>query len=458
MSVTTGGRILHQDGQSVIKSIDQGLQLQCIGCIGNYLFQHKTREEMKPSNIQAASLLLNLVLICVIAFKLVPKPQSGQTEPTFTSDEQPTALSSGSSSDKPGAGAPSLMEKVSSELDPANESISPKQFHWSQLESPDFRVYIANLRAIGCPDQTIRDIIVSEVNALYMPKIMELTHGSDEYWKHDPWQTSKGEDEKAMEAIQKEKSELLNQLLGHAEHPAASSDNFLGQLSYLPEEKREQVNKLFKDYTEERNEVFAKSKGQILPGDQATLKRIYEKHLEKLSNILSPTELLDWEVRNSPMAKQMRFNLSWFGPNEDEFRKVFSVRKEHGLDEFTQRYPDGSLEDPDMEKAFNESLLRELGPERFQKYARSQDFGYQRLDRLISRTDLPESLVDEVWDMKESITRAKEKILNNENLSDEEKSAAQDEVIKEAESTLKAKLGNEVFEIYKSTGHPIWLR
>src|SRR5437868_6638046 len=32
------------------------------------------------------------------------------------------------------------------------------QFHWSQIESSDYRAYIANLRAIGCPEPTIRDI------------------------------------------------------------------------------------------------------------------------------------------------------------------------------------------------------------------------------------------------------------------------------------------------------------
>src|SRR5438045_4083586 len=38
---------------------------------------------------------------------------------------------------------------------------------WSHVESPDYAVYIANLRSIGCPEQTIRDIIIADVNALY---------------------------------------------------------------------------------------------------------------------------------------------------------------------------------------------------------------------------------------------------------------------------------------------------
>jgi len=33
-------------------------------------------------------------------------------------------------------------------------------FSWQEIESPDYQVYIANLRDIGCPEQTIRDIII----------------------------------------------------------------------------------------------------------------------------------------------------------------------------------------------------------------------------------------------------------------------------------------------------------
>lgn len=43
----------------------------------------------------------------------------------------------------------------------------PPPFRWSQIESTNYPVYVANLRAIGCPEQTIRDIIVADVASLY---------------------------------------------------------------------------------------------------------------------------------------------------------------------------------------------------------------------------------------------------------------------------------------------------
>src|SRR6516225_1861322 len=43
-------------------------------------------------------------------------------------------------------------------------------FSWREVESADYPTYIANLRDIGCPEQTIRDIIIADVNAMYSRK------------------------------------------------------------------------------------------------------------------------------------------------------------------------------------------------------------------------------------------------------------------------------------------------
>ena len=58
-------------------------------------------------------------------------------------------------------------------VEPSAESRTP--FQWSQLESADYRQYIANLKAIGCPRELLKDLIVADVNALYAPRMAELS-------------------------------------------------------------------------------------------------------------------------------------------------------------------------------------------------------------------------------------------------------------------------------------------
>jgi hypothetical protein len=52
-------------------------------------------------------------------------------------------------------------------------------FNWSQLESSDYRTYVANLRSIGCPEQTIRDIVAADLdNAYYAPRRQALAQSA----------------------------------------------------------------------------------------------------------------------------------------------------------------------------------------------------------------------------------------------------------------------------------------
>ncbi|MCC7374763.1 MAG: hypothetical protein IT581_08905 [Verrucomicrobiales bacterium] len=43
-------------------------------------------------------------------------------------------------------------------------------FRWCEVESSDYRFYLANLRATGCPEPTIADIIAADIHAMYETK------------------------------------------------------------------------------------------------------------------------------------------------------------------------------------------------------------------------------------------------------------------------------------------------
>src|SRR6185369_8947283 len=47
-------------------------------------------------------------------------------------------------------------------------------FSWVEIESADYRRYVANLRAVGCPEQIIRDIVVADMNQLYSARAQAI--------------------------------------------------------------------------------------------------------------------------------------------------------------------------------------------------------------------------------------------------------------------------------------------
>src|SRR4029077_3044357 len=86
-------------------------------------------------------------------------------------------------------------------------------FHWGLIESGDYFQYVANLRAIRCPQRTVEDIIVADVNALYQGRQPVLE-------RKEPWQ---GQDVRTaarvrrlekMADTEREKAALLRELLG----------------------------------------------------------------------------------------------------------------------------------------------------------------------------------------------------------------------------------------------------
>jgi len=72
-----------------------------------------------------------------------------------------------------------VMASAQTEPNPAasrsNAEPAPAaHFEWSQLEAPDYRAYIANLRGVRCPERTVREIITADVADLYAQKRQEL--------------------------------------------------------------------------------------------------------------------------------------------------------------------------------------------------------------------------------------------------------------------------------------------
>ena len=100
------------------------------------------------------SLLLNLVLLGALAWRLTqPDPMAAPAVAPgpVVAPSQPVA----------GRAAPA----------PRGE---PEPFRWSRLESDDYRVYVKNLRSVGCPEAALRAIVTADVRAVYARRSQAL--------------------------------------------------------------------------------------------------------------------------------------------------------------------------------------------------------------------------------------------------------------------------------------------
>src|SRR6058998_1201151 len=111
--------------------------------------------------------------------------------------------------------APAGLSQASASQTKTNLVLRRQFFSWQQVESPDYPIYIANLREIGCPEQTIRDIIIADVNALYAKKrATEVVTPEQEWWRTEPDTNVVQAAAEKVRILDEERRGLLARLLG----------------------------------------------------------------------------------------------------------------------------------------------------------------------------------------------------------------------------------------------------
>ena len=96
-----------------------------------------------------------------------------------------------------------------------NVVVRHENFTWEQVESTNYVTFIKNLRAMGCPEQTIRDIIISEVDRFYAHRrLEEVTYPNYQWWRSDPDPAVVQAAAAKLEALETERRDVLTTLLG----------------------------------------------------------------------------------------------------------------------------------------------------------------------------------------------------------------------------------------------------
>src|ERR1035441_1202908 len=74
----------------------------------------------------------------------------------------------------------------------ANSEPKPPVVDWQSVESGDYRTYVSNLQAMGCPKQTIQSIVTTDVIAAFAGKrsaAVAARYQNFKYWQANPAET-----------------------------------------------------------------------------------------------------------------------------------------------------------------------------------------------------------------------------------------------------------------------------
>jgi len=325
------------------------------------------------------------------------------------------------------------------------------KFHWTEVESADYKEYISRLRAVQCPEDTIRDIIVADINKLYAPReapfklVVEAPEDSSGDWHADrPRRQANFERRKQLHAIQREKNTLLKELLGMELplEPLRGRDSrnyeyFEAAFNALPAEKREIVREIQEGYWQSSDALKDKYDHNRTPEYLEEYRQINAERRAKLAQALTPEEMDEYDMRTSNVARNLQSSLEGFNPTEDEFKAIFRIRKAieeplGGLigivnpvdaqgNPLSTSTPVSSTE---RRRQINEQVVEALGPERARQYELSQDGTYRSLARLGQRYELSSEAVMQGYDLQQSFRTQQQELMNNRSLSSAERNAA----------------------------------
>jgi hypothetical protein len=342
-------------------------------------------------------------------------------------------------------------------------TVRESDFNWRMVESEDYRTYMRNLRAIGCPENTIRDIIIADIDKLYARKLAPLRRPPSEFkfWMNDQdiaYNRQSDEYVKAQRAGAKEKNELLKQLLGEDYQKDIARENGWNQtdpFEKLSPEARKQAQELTEKFNEERSEFYRKAKNHIDMGTQDDLRALRRKLHDDMAKFLSPQELLDYEARTSETAQNLKYNeLQAFDANEAEFKAIFKAKQAADLSQPADGQPNQEWQ---TRKKEAEAELKEvLGETRYAEYQKAQDYEYQNLVQMVEARGLDKVVIGQIETMKAEAQKTASTLRRNKDMTAEERTEALAAIRNATEAAIQETLGERNFKAYKRNAS--WMR
>lgn len=311
-----------------------------------------------------------------------------------------------------------------------NVLIRPRAFTWREIESADYATYVQNLRELGMPEPTIRDIIVADVDQLFIKRKREQDAQQEvEWWRATPSPAVQSNQLARVQALEAERAALLDKLLGpdwdkgRAEQraPLALTGPVLGNLS---EEVKANVQDIAVRLQDRVSTYLAEKQSRGEQPSPSELARIREETRRELAAILSPQQLEEYLLRYSDNASRLRNELAGLNPTPEEFRAIFRAVDQidrdvqlrfSGEDAVSQR----SRQALDQQRFA--AVRNALGEERFAAYQMAQDPAYYNALAAAQQAGGNEETALALYEIQRATVDEFDRIRNDPRLSDVQK-------------------------------------
>lgn len=319
---------------------------------------------------------------------------------------------------------------------------SQKRIGWEQLQhdeqtnTVDYRTYIDSLRAVGCPEEKVRYIVLTDINDLFSKKRLKeaVTHDV-QWWRSEPEISVAGALQQKGRTLEEERRILIEKYLGADAVESEKGEAMLWSnvqltgpvLGNLPPEVHNAVQEICGKSIERHQGAFWARINDGQPLNSVEMAKLREQTRADLRKVLSPEGMEEFLLRYSHNAHQLRAELRGFEPTPDEFRKI--LRGTDALDHQLQVEFGGvealSPQQRDRHNSQRDAAIREaLGPKRYQDYLLVKDPLYRQAQMTATQYGAPANVIMPLYQMTKTNETRRQKILNDSALTPQQKSEA----------------------------------
>lgn len=357
----------------------------------------------------------------------------------------------------------SVRGKSAAKLVKTNVVVRRQPFTWSDIESSDYRTYIANLRRAGCPEKTIRDIIVADVNDLYAERIAkEIVFPEQKWWLPDPDMDAFESGMAQLRALEAEKSRLLTDLLGPDWAKGAGSVTTIAGLdarqglyadalrfdgpvlSKLSAEAKANVRQIEQKASQAHEQLMARAHQENREPTAAELTLWAQETRRQLAGVLTAEQLEEYLLRYSQTAEQMREQLRGFGADADEFRRIFRVKDAYDQQLASLTGSDASTQQrrAEIEHMRDQALGQEMGPERFALYQMTQNPLFRQAQQQAEQSGAPPEKVLPIFRVNQAAQDEIARLQADQTISDDQRRIALVTVQQQQQNSIARILAN----------------
>jgi hypothetical protein len=283
---------------------------------------------------------------------------------------------------------------------------------WDALESRDLAVYAANLRATGCPEKTVRDILLPLIEEKFarveLPDL-EPTNFWASFSQRQAAANARAEQERA---VRHDRDTMTKELLGFAwdsgELNRVYTGEAAGSIGFLEYDRAEKflcIADRFSRQFEEDNSAHHIGRRD----------RIYQAWRVEAGEVLSAAEFEETELRGLLLIFQRRnANICHAGLSGTELRQLMIARRElcNPLPSALLAGGDEVVQEPDWagEQQFLSKARSLLGDSRFLDYLTHFDLSIARTVAALETLQLPRTTALQLFDLRQQSTARAQQI------------------------------------------------